>query len=74
MIYIVPIDACYQLVGLIRLSWKGLSGGEEVWRAVEEFFVDLQAKSQPVMGVTPKFVYLQRRYYPSPGRSGSQKA
>ena len=48
--YIVPIDACYQLVGLIRVSWKGLSGGEEAWKAIAEFFADLRAKSQPMRG------------------------
>ena len=26
--YIAPIDACYQLVGLIRVHWRGLSGGD----------------------------------------------
>jgi hypothetical protein len=46
--FIVPIDACYKLVGLIRLSWKGLSGGEEVWQAIEAYFTDLRAKAQPV--------------------------
>jgi hypothetical protein len=45
--YIVPIDACYQLVGLIRLSWRGLSGGEEVWKAIGAFFADIKAKAQP---------------------------
>jgi hypothetical protein len=48
--YIVPIDACYQLVGLIRVSWKGLSGGEEVWKAISEFFVEIRAKSESVRG------------------------
>lgn len=48
--YLVPIDACYQLVGLIRVSWKGLSGGEEAWKAIAEFFADLRAKSQPMRG------------------------
>ena len=46
--YIVPIDACYELVGLIRLKWKGLSGGEEVWTAIAEFFAGLQKKAIPV--------------------------
>jgi hypothetical protein len=46
--YIVPIDACYQLVGLIRLSWKGLSGGEEAWQAIGTFFADVKAKARPV--------------------------
>jgi Family of unknown function (DUF5947) len=48
--YIVPIDACYKLVGLIRVYWKGLSGGEEVWKAIAEFFVDIRAKSEFVRG------------------------
>ena len=43
--YIVPIDACYQLVGLIRLHWKGLSGGQEVWKAIEEFFAGLRKRA-----------------------------
>lgn len=48
--YIVPIDACYQLVGLIRLSWRGLGGGTEVWEAIAGFFQDIQTKAQPVRG------------------------
>jgi uncharacterized protein DUF5947 len=48
--YIVPIDGCYQLVGLIRTSWRGLSGGEEVWNAIAEFFADIRAKARPQRG------------------------
>src|ERR1700677_3925148 len=29
--FLVPIDACYKLVGLIRAHWRGLSGGQGVW-------------------------------------------
>ena len=29
---LVPIDACYRLVGLVRLHWKGFDGGAEAWR------------------------------------------
>src|ERR671912_2209925 len=28
---LVPMDECYSLVGLIRMHWRGLSGGREVW-------------------------------------------
>jgi hypothetical protein len=46
--YIVPIDACYKLVGLIRRSWRGLGGGTEVWEAVVGYFQEIQRKAQPV--------------------------
>jgi hypothetical protein len=48
--YIVPIDACYKLVGLIRAYWKGLSGGEEVWKEIAAFFADIRQKSDLVRG------------------------
>jgi hypothetical protein len=45
--YRVPIDQCYRLVGLIRLHWRGLSGGTEAWEKVGQFFAGLREKSQP---------------------------
>src|ERR1700735_5267935 len=44
--YIVPIDQCYKLVGLIRLHWHGLSGGTEVWREVSKFFTSLKERAE----------------------------
>jgi hypothetical protein len=41
--FIAPIDRCFELVGLIRLHWRGLSGGETVWVKIKEFFAQLQA-------------------------------
>lgn len=40
--YVAPIDRCYRLAGLIRVHWRGLSGGEEVWRRIGEFFAELR--------------------------------
>ena len=40
--YLVPIDECYKLVGLIRAHWRGLSGGTEVWREIGTFFTGLK--------------------------------
>ena len=44
--YIVPIDACYRLVGVIRMHWKGLSGGTEVWTEIGSFFSELRTKAE----------------------------
>jgi hypothetical protein len=41
--FIAPIDVCFTLVGLIRLHWRGLSGGNEVWREIDGFFLRLRA-------------------------------
>jgi hypothetical protein len=43
--YIVPIDECYKLVGLIRTNWRGLSGGTEMWREIGRFFEGLREKA-----------------------------
>jgi hypothetical protein len=38
---IVPIDRCYELVGAIKSTWEGISGGDAVENAVEAFFARL---------------------------------
>lgn len=43
--FIVPIDACYRLVGLIRSKWHGLSGGADVWNAIADFFAGLDDRA-----------------------------
>ncbi len=48
--FIVPIDECYRLVGLIRMHWRGLSGGTEVWKEIHQFFGDLRNRSTDVSG------------------------
>ena len=39
-----PIDECYKLVGLIRLHWRGLSGGAVVWGEIGRFFDELRQR------------------------------
>ena len=46
--FLVPIAECYKLVGLIRMHWRGLSGGREVWEEIEQFFEDLRKRSKTV--------------------------
>jgi Family of unknown function (DUF5947) len=43
--YLVPIDECYKLVGLIRAHWRGLSGGTEVWREIKGFYAGLKERA-----------------------------
>jgi hypothetical protein len=43
--YIVPIDECYKLVGLIRTHWRGFSGGTQVWEEIARFFAALHQRS-----------------------------
>jgi hypothetical protein len=40
--FLTPIDICFELVGLIRIHWRGFSGGEEVWREIDGFFARLK--------------------------------
>jgi hypothetical protein len=46
--YIVPIDLCYELVGVIRRWWKGFDGGEEARREIDSFFARLRDRSAVV--------------------------
>jgi hypothetical protein len=46
--YVVPIDECFKLVGLIRSRWQGFSGGTEVWRDIAQFFTELKVRSPQI--------------------------
>jgi hypothetical protein len=50
--YRAPIDECFKLAGLIRMHWRGLSGGEAVWQEIGRFFAEAKAKSGPAGGST----------------------
>ncbi|HEX3747894.1 MAG TPA: DUF5947 family protein [Bryobacteraceae bacterium] len=45
--YVAPIDECYRLTGLIRRHWRGFSGGDEAWTAIDGFFAELSVKALP---------------------------
>jgi len=45
--YLVPIDACYELVGTMRKTWRGFDGGQEARAALDQFFADVEARSKP---------------------------
>ena len=45
--FLVPIDACFELVGLIRVHWRGFSGGGQAWERIGDFFAGLRARAVP---------------------------
>ena len=47
--YAVPVDACYRLVALVRMHWRGFDGGEQAWRAIREYLAELRDRSEPVV-------------------------
>ncbi len=49
--HLVPIDACYELVGRMRSTWRGFDGGQEARAALAEFFAGVERRSRPA--VTP---------------------
>jgi hypothetical protein len=52
--YLAPIDVCFELVGLIRLHWRGFSGGDKVWQEIEGFFARLNEGALTVEGTEPE--------------------
>ena len=42
--WIVPIDDCFALVGLIRTHWRGFTGGREVWEQLARFYERLDGR------------------------------
>lgn len=44
--FIVPVDAAYELVGLMRSSWHGFDGGPEAWGRIETFFTKIGERSR----------------------------
>ncbi len=45
--WLVPIDECYALVGVIRSHWRGLTGGRDVWQEIARFWEALDRRSTP---------------------------
>ena len=51
--YLVPIDACYQLVGRLRTLWRGFDGGRDARDALDAFFDDVRSRSRPAKPAPP---------------------
>ena len=50
---LVPVDACYRLVGLVRMHWKGFDGGVAAWAAIDAFFAELRERTTEVSNGAP---------------------
>jgi Family of unknown function (DUF5947) len=44
--HLVPIDVCYELIGRLRLHWRGFDGGADAHVQVEDFFARLRERSR----------------------------
>ena len=49
--HLVPVDACYALVGRLRTLWRGFDGGTQARTAIDEFFADIASRSRPAPDV-----------------------
>lgn len=50
--HLVPIDACYELVGRLRSVWRGFDGGSDARALIDGFFDDVIARSKPAPRAT----------------------
>lgn len=44
--FVVPIDACYELVGNLRRLWRGFDGGTEAHESMDAFFGRLNERAR----------------------------
>ncbi|MBF6213284.1 hypothetical protein IU433_24440 [Nocardia puris] len=44
---LLPIDACYEFVGRMRLLWRGFDGGAEARAYLADFFASMSARARP---------------------------
>lgn len=43
--YLVPIDACYEFVGRLRMVWRGFDGGQQAREYIDDFFDRLATRA-----------------------------
>jgi hypothetical protein len=46
--YLVPIDACYEFVGRLRMLWRGFDGGQQARAYIDDFFEKITARCRDV--------------------------
>jgi Family of unknown function (DUF5947) len=45
--FLVPIDACYELAGRMRLHWRGFDGGAEARQSIADFLGEVRSRARP---------------------------
>jgi len=45
--FLVPVDACYELAGRMRLSWRGFDGGTEARESIAAFLATVRGRARP---------------------------
>jgi hypothetical protein len=43
--WLLPVDDCYRLSAVVIREWRGLTGGDRVWPAIDDFFAQLTERS-----------------------------
>jgi hypothetical protein len=44
--FLVPIDACYELAGRMRLHWRGFDGGTEARQSIAAFLANVRSRAR----------------------------
>jgi Family of unknown function (DUF5947) len=44
--FIVPVDACYELAGRMRMLWRGFDGGSEARQSIAEFLASVRKRAR----------------------------
>ena len=44
--FLVPIDACYELAGRMRLHWRGFDGGAEARASIDDFLATVASRAR----------------------------
>jgi hypothetical protein len=50
-VFVVPVDVCYELVGRMRLLWRGFDGGSAARESIAEFLDQVRSRAKPYLPV-----------------------
>ena len=56
--FVVPIDACYELAGRMRLYWRGFDGGAEARASIADFLDKVRSRARPFRRWRPRVAEL----------------